>query len=128
MEVLTPVILALGSNMETDAMFLQARSLLTQLFDHKIFFTLVLMTEPIDFGKRKFRNALASASTPLSLPEVQRSLKVIERSCGRTPEGKARGEITIDIDLMLFGSQKFHLSDWDRPYIRELMKELPVGK
>lgn len=125
MATLIPVIIALGSNSNAEKEIARAQISLKQLFRNRISFTRALWTDPIGFGGKKFLNVLALASTSLSIIELQTAMKDIERQCGRTPEGKKRYKIGMDIDVLEYGGQKLHLSDWDRDYIKELMAELP---
>ncbi|MCH3969025.1 MAG: 2-amino-4-hydroxy-6-hydroxymethyldihydropteridine diphosphokinase [Prevotella sp.] len=119
-----PIILALGSNTEAESRMAQARVHLERLLEGNIRFTRTLWTDPVNFGRQKFLNGLAGACTSLSLPELQFSLKGIEKRCGRTPEGKLREEVKMDIDLLQYGARRLHLSDWDRKYVQILMAEL----
>ncbi len=126
MVTLIPVIIALGSNSDAERRIDRARISLEQLFRNRISFTRVLWTDPIDFGKKKFLNVLSLAFTSLSFIELQTALKDIEIRCGRTAGGEKRYEIGMDIDILKYGIQKFHLSDWNRTYVKELMVELPL--
>ncbi len=63
-----------------------------------------------------YMNRLISGYTLLSVHELEQSLKQIETEAHRSID-----HITIDIDLMLYDSERHHLLDWTRPYITNLL-------
>ena len=73
--------------------------------------------------KHPFLNMLCFASTSLSRSEVTGVLKRIELMCGRKPGDKEQGIIKMDADLLLYGTERLHLSDWDRSYIQKLLSQ-----
>ena len=64
-------------------------------------------------------NRLAIAKTSLSVEEVERTLKAIEAESRRSPK-----HVTIDLDLMQYDDQHYHLKDWSRPYILQLIHDI----
>ena len=78
-----------------------------------------LWTQDIRGNGRMYMNQLAIGYTHLALDELELLLKQLERKAGRT-----RDHVNIDLDLMLFGSQRFHLKDWPRPYIQQLLPDI----
>ena len=64
-------------------------------------------------------NRLAVGNTPLTVSELEQQLKETESRLGRTKQ-----QVTIDLDLMLYDDRQFHLADWPRPYIRQLLPDI----
>ena len=64
-------------------------------------------------------NRLAVGSTPLTVAELEQRLKETESRLGRTKQ-----QVTIDLDLMLYDDRQFHLADWPRPYIQQLLPDI----
>ena len=51
-------------------------------------------------------------------------LKNIEIECGRTDASKSEGIIPMDIDVLKYGDNTEHVEDWQRDYIKILIKEI----
>lgn len=117
------IILALGSNTQQHLHIDMAQAMLRELLG-QIEFTQKLWTAPIDIYSDKFINCLGMASTTLALDELNRRCKQIEALCGDNRADRRQGIVRMDIDILLYGSQRLHESDWDRSYIRDLMHEL----
>ena len=49
-------------------------------------------------------------------------LKETEKRLGRTHNED--GIVTIDLDLLQYDNEQFHLKDWSRNYVKDLIKEL----
>ena len=64
-------------------------------------------------------NRLAVGNTPLTVSELEQQLKEIESQLGRTKQ-----QVTIDLDLMLYDEKQYHLADWPRPYIQQLLPDI----
>lgn len=64
-------------------------------------------------------NRLAVGDTNLSVAELEQRLKEAEVRLGRTKQ-----QVTIDLDLMLYDDEQYHLSDWPRPYIQRLLQDI----
>jgi 2-amino-4-hydroxy-6-hydroxymethyldihydropteridine diphosphokinase len=41
---------------------------------------------------------------------------------GRTAQQREKGIVTIDLDLMEHDGVRYHLEDWQRPYIKMLLE------
>lgn len=117
------IILALGSNTQQHLHIDMAQAMLRELLG-QIEFTQKLWTAPIDIYSDRFINCLGMASTTLALDELNRRCKQIEALCGDNRADRRQGIVRMDIDILLYGSQRLHESDWDRSYIRDLMHEL----
>lgn len=125
--IVTKIIISLGSNMLPEYHINQAVCLLRQTFGELIV-TRQLWTEPVGMESScKFLNMLVMASTAWSMQQVQDELKRIEVLCGRKPEDKAKGIVVVDADLLLYNDKRCHLGDWQRDYVKILMEELEAS-
>lgn len=123
---MTDIIVALGCNRNSQLSMLKARLMLRGLLGDSLRFTESLWTEPEGMSSGRFLNCLAAAKTTLSQEELTASLKRIERACGNTAELRQRNIIVMDIDLLQYGQIKLHASDWQRGYIKTLIKSLAI--
>lgn len=125
--IVTKIIISLGSNMLPEYHIDQAVCLLRQAFG-ELMVTRQLWTEPVGMESScKFLNMLVMASTAWSMQQVQDELKRIEVLCGRKPEDKAKGIVVVDADLLLYNDKRCHLNDWQRDYVKILMAELDAS-
>ncbi len=116
------VIISLASNENQQVNLEQARLLLRDIIDNLIF-TPEKWTEPINSNcKNIYLNQLCKGSTEMSLEQINQSLKEAELRLGRTRNEE--GLVSIDLDLLQYDSQNYHLRDWERDYIKNLIKEL----
>ena len=74
-----------------------------------------------------YLNQLVEAQTALSCEALVKQLKAIEQAMGRTPEQRQQGIVCIDLDLMAYDRQRHHLTDWERPYVKNLTVYLCVS-
>lgn len=116
-------ILAIGSNHEPDANISRALSLLEEVVTD-IRQSQTLRTEALDGAKGTFSNLMLSGYTTLSLEELTKKTKDIEHQCGRKRGGNCDGTVSMDIDIMDYDGQKLHTDDWQRDYIKTLIKEI----
>lgn len=69
-----------------------------------------------------YLNQLAVGETMLGADDLNEKLKEIEQSLDRKHDGS--GRVTIDIDLLLYDDVRYHLRDWERDYVKDLLPEL----
>ena len=119
----TKVILALGSNDSQENSIVKAKKRLETLFDD-IRFSPAIWTKPIGIVSADFLNCMAVATTQTDYSQIRASLKEIERDCGDSRYLRNQHIVKMDIDVLLFGKQKMHEKDWERPYIKQLMSIL----
>ena len=112
------VIIALGSNTQQAAHMQWATTRLARLLG-SLRMTRRLWTEDIKGSDCLYMNCLAAGTTTLTADELTQALKTIEAETGRT-----KGRVTLDLDLMLYDARRYHLSDWPRPYIQQLLPDL----
>ena len=109
------VLIALGSNYHQSAHILWASQRLAALLAD-VTLSPVLWTPDIHGRGLWYMNRLLRAQTSLSPTQLTALLKQIEQETQRTKQ-----HVTIDLDLMQYDDQHFHLDDWQRPYIQNLI-------
>ena len=109
------VLIALGSNYHQSAHIHWASQRLSAILDD-VTLSRILWTPDIHGRGIWYMNRLLWAKTTLSPTQLTALLKEIEQETQRT-----RQHVTIDLDLMQFDQQRYHLDDWERPYIQMLL-------
>ena len=118
------VILCLGSNQDCESNMSSAGELLRRYFC-RISFSDPVYTDPVGLsGSGQFLNQVAVAYTDCRPEEVRLALKTMERTLGRTEERKEKGQIPIDIDLLLWNDEILKPADWAREYIQLLYRSV----
>ena len=117
------IIISLASNINHEANLVAARTQLTQLLS-EVHFTSAIYTEPVGTVLRKepYLNQLCKGTTALGMNLLNEVLKEIEKRLGRTHNED--GIVTIDLDLLEYDGERYHLRDWDRNYVKDLINEL----
>ena len=82
----------------------------------------VIETKPIGHTNNPYLNQLFSGTTSLTLEKLLENTKRIENEMGR--DRSNRGNVAIDIDIILYDQQKLHFTDWERDYIKQLLTQL----
>lgn len=112
------VLIALGSNTRQSAHILWASQRLSVLLS-EVRLSRCCWTSDIKGTGIMYMNRLATGHTTLTAEALIYELKRMEAETGRTRNG-----ITIDLDLMQYGEQRFHEKDWPRPYIQQLLPDV----
>lgn len=116
------IIISLASNEDQDAHMAAAREQLVQLLTEARF-TSAIWTEPVNsIRKEPYLNQLCQGTTALGEGLLCEVLKETERRLGRTHNED--GIVTIDLDLLQYDGQRYHLRDWERNYFKDLLREL----
>ena len=116
------VIISLASNENQEANLEAARVQLTQLLT-EVHFTSAIWTEPIGtLRKEPYLNQLCEGTTTFGDGLLGEVLKETERRLGRTHNEE--GIVALDLDLLAYDDKRFHLRDWDRSYVKDLISEL----
>jgi 2-amino-4-hydroxy-6-hydroxymethyldihydropteridine diphosphokinase len=117
------IILSLAANCNHERNLAEARIRLYGIL-FATDYTTELWTEPVGSNKaRKYLNQLVFAMTELSIDELSNWLKQNELDMGRTEEDRKAGIVRIDLDLLQYDEQRYHLRDWDRDYVKELIAQ-----
>lgn len=116
------VIICLASNIDQKRHLEAAREQLSLLLKD-LYFTSEHFTEPIHSLRREpYLNQLCKGKTTFGSNLMCEVLKEIEKRLGRTRNED--GIVTIDLDLLQYDEQRFHLRDWERSYVKDLLNEL----
>ena len=116
------VLISLASNEDQEAHLVAAREQLTQLLT-EAHFTSAIWTEPVNTSRKApYLNQLCKGTTALGMNLLGEVLKETERRLGRTHNED--GIVAIDLDLLEYDGQKYHLRDWGRDYVKNLLNEL----
>ena len=102
--------LGLGSNVGDRRAMLQAA--VEALWTHAvqvIAASSVYETEPVGeiTDQRDFLNACVRIETPLAPHELLDACKAVERTLGRSPDGVRHGPRSIDLDVLLLGTEPY---------------------
>ena len=109
------VLIALGSNYHQSAHIQWASQRLATLLDG-VTMSRVLWTPDIHGRGLWYMNRLLWGKTTLLPSQLTTMLKQIEQETQRTKQ-----RVTIDLDLMQYDKERYHLDDWQRPYIQLLL-------
>lgn len=117
------VIIALASNHEAEKNLFEAKKRLEQIL-HDAHYSECKRSQA--FGSKSkgfYYNQLLFCTTDLSVEQLITVLKDTETEMGRTTETREQGIVGIDLDLMLYDDERYHLRDWERPYIQSLLPQ-----
>ena len=116
------IIISLASNENQETNLQAAREQLTQLLS-EAHFTSAIWTDPINSIRQEpYLNQLCKATTAFSMNLLNEVLKETEKRLGRTHNED--GIVTIDLDLLQYDEAQYHLRDWSRNYVKNLINEL----
>lgn len=115
---MSQVIIALGSNTRQSAHIQWASERLACLMNNVVMSRKIWTTDVHGNGYM-YLNRLLLGNTRLTPRALEDTFKRMEAETGRTGR-----QVTIDLDLMQYGSQRFHLKDWPRPYIQKLLPDI----
>lgn len=114
------IIISIGSNFEPQENIEFAKKKLYVILGEETIFSKSIWTDPIGMVSEKFINCLCFSKTSHTLPQLQKALKQIEKQRFRSRKNDLQNRITLDIDILQYGDSKYHLSDWDRDYVKKL--------
>ena len=116
------IIIGLASNINQEANLEAAREQLIQLLS-EVHFTSAIWTEPIgSLRQEPYLNQLCRGTTALGMNLLNEVLKEIEKRLGRTHNED--GIVTVDLDLLEYDGERYHLRDWERNYVKDLINKL----
>lgn len=121
------IILALGSNHEAKVNIELALNLLSKSIKI-IQSTPSYDNESTEFPISIFTNKILVCETELSYEKLNKELKHIETECGRNNNAKTTGIIPLDIDILLYDNDRYHINDWDKPYIKYLLTIISLNQ
>lgn len=119
------VLLCLASNSQQKQNMEAARSLLSGLLAD-LHYTTEHWTDPVTSQRAcphvLYLNQLATGVTDMEAEDLNLRLKEIEQQLGRKHDKSC--VVTIDIDLLQYDDTRYHLRDWERDYVKDLLVEL----
>lgn len=116
------IIISLASNEGQEAHLEAARVQLSQLLTEAKFSS-EIWTEPVNSSRKvPYLNQLCEGTTGYSMNLLNELLKETEKRLGRTHNED--GIVVIDLDLLQYDDQQYHLRDWERDYVKNLLNEL----
>lgn len=121
------IILALGSNHEAKANIKLAIDLLSKSIKI-VQSTPSYDNESTEFPISIFTNKILVCETELTYEKLNKELKRIETKCGRNNYAKTTGIIPLDIDILLYDNDRYHINDWDKPYIKYLLTIISLNQ
>lgn len=74
--------------------------------------------------RKHYQNAVVILDYSGSESELDPLLKAYEAGAGRTPEARLRGEVPIDIDIVIAGDKIVRPKDFSRYFFRQGYEEL----
>lgn len=116
-------IIALGSNTDPRHHIAAALAMLGRVVEVTAA-TRQLETAPIGMDSPNFVNQLVKGETRLAPDQLEAAIKQIERDLGRDEADRGCHVVRIDIDILEYDGQRHHQRDWERDYIKQLMREL----
>lgn len=116
------IIICLASNIDQKHNMEAAREQLSLLMND-LHYTSEHWTEPVhSLRSEPYLNQLCQGTTTFGPNLLGEVLKEIEKRMGRTHNED--GIVTIDLDLLQYDDQRYHLRDWERKYVKDLLNEL----
>lgn len=117
------IIISIGSNYNQKENISFAKKKLTGMLGEQTSFTRDMWTEPVGIQSEKFINCICISSTKHTLLQLTKAFKQLERKCERSKKNDLINKIPLDIDILLYGNQRYHEKDWERQYIQELLND-----
>ncbi len=117
------IIISIGSNYNQKENISFAKKKLTGMLGEQTSFTRDMWTEPVGIQSEKFINCICISSTKHKLLQLTKAFKQLERKCERSKKNDLINKIPLDIDILLYGDQRYHEKDWERQYIQELLND-----
>ena len=111
------IIISIGSNYNQKENISFAKKKLTGMLGEQTSFTRDMWTEPVGIQSEKFINCICISSTKHTLLQLTKAFKQLERKCERSKKNDLINKIPLDIDILLYGDQRYHEKDWERQYI-----------
>ncbi len=118
------VIISLAANRFQKTNLSKARQCLEEILSDSEF-TNECWTKPVGNAVRNdaYLNQLVRGTTQLDEESLNAWLKQTEQNFGRTQAKRLLGIVPIDLDLLEYDGERRHLSDWQRPYVQDLVSQ-----
>lgn len=117
------IIISIGSNYKQKENISFAKKKLAGMLGEQTSFTRDMWTEPVGIQSEKFINCICISTTRHTLLQLTKAFKQLEKKCERSKKNDLISKIPLDIDILLYGNQRYHEKDWERQYIQELLND-----
>ena len=117
------IIISIGSNYNQKENISFAKKKLAGMLGEQTSFTRDMWTEPVGIQSEKFINCICISTTRHTLLQLTKAFKQLEKKCKRSKKNDLINKIPLDIDILLYGEQRYHEKDWERQYIQELLHD-----
>ena len=117
------IIISIGSNCNQKENISFAKKKLAGMLGEQTSFTRDMWTEPVGIQSEKFINCICISTTRHTLLQLTKAFKQLEKKCKRSKKNDLISKIPLDIDILLYGNQRYHEKDWERQYIQELLND-----
>lgn len=117
------IIISIGSNYNQKENISFAKKKLAGMLGEHTSFTRDMWTEPVGIQSEKFINCICISTTRHTLLQLTKAFKQLEKKCERSKKNDLISKIPLDIDILLYGNQRYHEKDWERQYIQELLND-----
>ena len=117
------IIISIGSNYNQKENISFAKKKLAGMLGEQTSFTRDMWTEPVGIQSEKFINCICISTTRHTLLQLTKAFKQLEKKCERSKKNDLISKIPLDIDILLYGNQRYHEKDWERQYIQELLND-----
>ena len=75
-------------------------------------------------GQREYMNAVAAGNTTLDAPELEKISKDFEKANGRDQEARKKGDVPLDIDLVVFEGEILREKDYRCEFFLKGFREI----
>ena len=117
------IIISIGSNYNQKENISFAKKKLAGMLGEQTSFTRDMWTEPVGIQSEKYINCICISTTRHTLLQLTKAFKQLEKKCERSKKNDLISKIPLDIDILLYGNQRYHEKDWERQYIQELLND-----
>lgn len=121
------VVISLGSNVEDRMARVAAAMTWIQSILRSTDCSGIYETDDFHPTGRKYCNAVMAGDTALSQGEIDAAAGLYELNAGRDESARRRGDVPIDIDLVIWNSTVLRPRDMEREYFLRGFRELGPG-
>lgn len=117
-------VIGIGSNIEPDLNIQKAIQIIARHHEF-IAASQIITTKPVGYENQPdFLNGAILISTKISLKELGRWLKSVERDLGRIRTKNRYGPRTVDLDILVWNRKIVDKDVFQRDFLRDALKEL----